>query len=138
MSWIERKIKLKRLKKYKFKVVIVSSRASAMIRNHNTKYCRYYKPKTTVYADNSTYGIFVFKTRKEAIDWKSNVMKYSEISKVIRVLPIGRGKTPIVISRSLSSDGIDEHYKENTQTKTFYDIYPPKGTITYPAVYVVD
>jgi len=57
---------------------------------------------------------------------------------IIRVLPIGRAKTPHLISQNLTTEGIESHYDRKATCKKLYCVYPPKGTITYPGVYVVD
>lgn len=119
------------------------------------RYDKCYKKNTIVKANKGSLGIMVFKTQKQAEHWSNT--NFQGTSKVLKVLPKGRGKVPKLISTPFS---INSFYRcltkllkeKGMQNPTLYgrgkytymdgniavDLWPvPPGTICYPAVKVL-
>lgn len=117
-----------------------------------------YSKGKTVRAKKNTVGIMCFKRRHQAEAWMNGPTLYSEISdfEIIRVQPVGRGKTPktfsghygthvlLLLRKLIKRFGVEEGYKQLlTGRYDVLDMYvrymePPEGTICYPAVKVLD
>jgi len=132
------------MRRVKFKVVSIedkgrryssftkgSGRYSAFAQG---KYELEYLVGTIVRSVEGTFGVSVFKTKRQAESFRSG----RTFLKVIHVRPIGRGKTIRILSSNISELGLMDFYikKEHNTTKGFR-IAPP-GTISYPAVEVLD
>jgi hypothetical protein len=116
--------------RYKYKAIKKRSRTSAII-NGNSKYSRQYIKGENVYAHGNTMGLMVFKNREDAQEWADG--GYGLI--VVRVLPIGRGKTVVAICSDTSTEGLDQFYSGK---HSYYSFTPPDNTMAYPGVFVVD
>lgn len=143
------------MRKYKFKVVKRRSNRSCMIHGHSN-FSLLYEKDTAVYASPGTLGIMVFKTRWQAEDWMTSKNTYGDDLIIKRVIPIGRGKVPKVISADVEPDNIRSFYElleeiepkppaynsvrdyelDNGNEVTI--VKPISGTICYPGVFVID
>ena len=127
--------------RYKYKVIKRLSRRSAII-NGNSKYSRQYIRGSNVYAHGNSMGLMIFKNRSDAQEWANDFNcpnlygdpVYNFI--VIRVLPLGRGKTVDSICNDVSTDGLDQFYSE--EGSPYGHRCPPDNTMAYPGVFVVD
>jgi hypothetical protein len=119
------------MRKYKYKVVRKHTRLSAAVRS-DCKYFRKYLSKTNVYAMDGTLGIFVFDRKYDAETWE-HYMGLKDMLMVVKVIPIGRGFRPKIASMFLSELALKDFYKGKGKIIT-----PPKGTICYPGVFVVN
>ncbi len=81
-------------------------------------------------AREDTLGVFCFKTKKQAKNFLKTVTAYEK--RILRVLPIGRGKTPKYIC---GYGGLLYFYSKKSCVSDMSS--PPKGTICYPAVEVL-
>ena len=121
--------------KVKYKVVKGKTRTSAII-NGNSKYAIRYPKGETVYAGTNTMGILVFKTLKAARFWANQWIHYGRINFIIlKVIPLGRGKTVKWISTDISTEGLDDFYDDNEFTQMGSS---PGDTMAYPGVHVID
>ena len=93
-------------------------------------FCQKYLKGKIITADPQTLGIFTFKTKKEAMffRWFSTWL-------ILKVQPIGRGTVPKLISHNTDKRSLIRFFKELSGR---IRIKPPKGTICYPAVKVLD
>ncbi|MHA1701000.1 MAG: hypothetical protein ACTSWK_01905 [Promethearchaeota archaeon] len=127
--------------KYKYKVVKKRNNTSCIIKA-NSDLCLIYDKDTTVYALEKTLGIMVFKTKYAAENW-IEAWERGGSWKIKRVIPIGRGKTPNVISSSTTKKILTIFYtfferNELHNLNRSYKNEPIYGTICYPGVFVVD
>ena len=116
------------------------------------KYQKYYKENTVVKANKGSLGIMVFKTKRQAERWADD--RFGNSSMVLKVLPIGKGKVPKLISTPnhinifykhlsrLLTQEMPESYSGGNIKYNDEDIsialWPvPPGTICYPAVKVL-
>ena len=106
-----------------------TDRASCIVYPYDSKFCHYYIKGETIKANPETLGIFTFKTHKEASNFLTN-----HTWLILRVKPIGKGKTPKIIAPWANRNALEEFY-EGGPIKTNE---VPKGTICYPAVKVLD
>ncbi len=128
------------MRKYKYKVVKAKSRASAML-SWNSPFSIKYIPLQNAVAKEGTLGIFVFNTRFEAEQWAEAWGTYStgcEAIKliVLKVLPIGRGKTAKMISPDVTSKGLRGFY--NDVDPLYILGRSMENTMVYPGVFVVE
>jgi len=113
----------------RYKVVQSSNRNSS----HATgRYKRIYTENSIVNSEPGSLGIMCFDTRKHAVDWLDGKTEYM----IIRVKTFGRGKRFKNISWSPSQCAING-FLEHRRSIAFVRI-PPKGTICYPTVRVLD
>jgi hypothetical protein len=139
------------MRKYKYKVIKKKSRMSAVV-NGNSKYAIRYLKGYNAYAREGTLGIMVFDTRGMAqffmnnisgvgFDYKpfydNNPFYKTNPYTIIRVLPIGRGKTIHEISPEVTTIDLDSFYNNNILS-FIPTTYPPDETMVYPGVFVVD
>lgn len=89
-----------------------------------------YLKDTVVTADPQTPGIFTFKTKAEA----RNFMWY-QTWLILKVQPIGKGTVPKLISHNTDKRSLIRFFKELSGR---IRMKPPRGTICYPAVKVLD
>jgi len=125
--------------KYKYKVVKTRNNKSCIV-NANSEFCLTYEKDTTVSAPEGTLGIMVFKTRTEAENW-IELWERERSWKIKRVIPTGRGKTPLEIcSTGLTKDLriFYNHIKSLFRLSKGYKQEIIPGTICYPEVFVVD
>lgn len=118
------------MQKYKFKVV--NEKEKSFIIKSYSSFSLKYKKGTNVFTVPGTLGIMVFKTRKSAERWRKAFYRGS--SKIKRVIPIGRGKTPELIAQGILTKDLKNFYDGNAGLTG----KPPEGTICYPGVFVVD
>ena len=121
------------MRKVKFKVVSLflsgQKRSSAFA---SGKYSLDYAKGTIVRAIKGTLGVAVFKTRKQA---ERFLIIYSILPhQLIRVRPIGRGKSVEYISNQIEESELDIFYSEKAITV----MKSPPGTVFYPAVEVIE
>jgi hypothetical protein len=129
----------------RYKVVKRKTRGSAII-NGRSHFARKYLPGTTVFAEEGTLGIMVFKTRYSAVvfaDHFNNNAWYNYHPPkliIIKVETIGRGKVIHWVSSKTKTDELESYYKD------MKDIHPnsllsnlaPDDTIAYPGVRVLE
>ena len=117
------------MRKVKFKVVYVSNGGRRHSAFASGKYNLDYSKYSIVKARKGTFGIAVFETRYQAESFQER-LPY----KVIRVRPIGRGKTVVRICGSPSEHDLDSFYNKRLSAS----LISPPGTMFYPAVEVLD
>jgi len=101
------------------------------------KYCLKYPKNTIVRARKGTLGVAVFKTRIQAEKFLKVYIILTAV-KIIRVRPVGRGKTVDIISHSLLPIYLDYFYERTNRMYKVNTSRPPPGTIFYPAVEVIE
>lgn len=118
--------------KDKYKVVKRRSRMSAMI-NGNSKYALQYKDGHTVYADENTMGVLVFNTFKAAGDFVNGWSSEKDLI-ILRVKPLGRGKSITWVAEDVTTTAMDRFYADK------YEFVgdAPDNTMAYPGVYVIE
>lgn len=136
------------MRKYKFKVVDKND-GSCVVHPRSPFYTRYIK-ETNVLAPRDSLGVMVFHTKEAAEDFMDmHNQEYCDLYhrakhwKIKRVLPIGRGKTPQVISGNGLTREIKRlinliKRKTDLEQLWFEFRLPVENTICYPGVYVVD
>jgi len=119
------------VRKVKFKVVYINieGRRCSVLAGGN--YRLDYSKNSIVRAREGTFGIAVFKTRKQADTFHKG--RFNE--KIIRVRPVGRGKAVKLVCGNQSEFELDNFYNKRLMSLT---ILPPLGTIFYPAVEVLE
>ena len=126
-------------RRYKYKVVKENNRSCVV--NGNSKYSLVYEKDTNVYAPEGTLGVMVFKSRQEAHlwlnAWNRVALITNELWSIKKVIPIGRGKVPKLMTRRPISEVMDRFYS-NTSREDEVRSFIPKGTICYPGVFVCD
>ena len=104
-------------------------RTSCLINRRSCFSQKYLKGKM-VTADPQTPGIFTFETKKHAQAFMPLMEQL-----ILKVQPIGKGTRPSHISRDLCQRGLMRFFKALASKLT---MWPPNGTICYPAVKVLD
>ena len=130
------------MRKIKFKVVMVDGLGCRTSYYAQGKYSKIYNKGEVVTAEKHTIGIAVFKTKQYAEKFQDR----GYVGQIIRVEPIGRGKTFSLINGSQGESSLDSFYQKLTKWPSYYDYFnfttnkitPPEGTIFYPAVKVLD
>ena len=112
--------------------VVTNLRGSISV--HNSKYRKIYEKGTIVRSDPNTLGIFCFETEEDAIRFSS------DNDRILKVKPIGRKKKPSIILdwQSLCKEYLDKFYSNRKRSKSILYTFPPKGTVCYPAVEVLE
>ena len=87
---------------------------------------------TEVHARPETLGVMCFDTYKNAYRLIHQHHYYRDNCIIIKVIPMGRGSSPLIIG---SPSRLDQYYEGNDWYRS---LVPPAGTVCYPAVYVVD
>lgn len=89
---------------------------------------------TVVTAESGTLGLMVFPTKKNAKAFikKTGVLKGP--AKILKVLPIGKGKKITEICPTQNEADLNSFYK----VLNYCTISAPPGTMGYPAVKVLD
>ncbi len=84
----------------------------------------------------NTLGIFTFKRLKDAKNFLPTLASSpSELPKIIKIEPIGKGTIPL----SMSGEGrLEGFYDKSKCIPPHYIVSPPKGTVCYPAVRVME
>lgn len=136
------------MRKYKFKVV--DKNDGSCVVHPKSPFYKTYPKDTNVIALPDSLGVMVFHTKEAAEDFMDmHNQEYCDLYnrakhwKIKRVLPIGRGKTPRVISGTGTTREIKQlinMIKRNTDMDMLWFNFrlPIKDTICYPGVYVVD
>lgn len=109
--------------------VIQKDRTSCVI-HPKSRFCHKYLKGKTITANPETLGIFTFKTKGEA---RNFIWHHTWL--ILRVEPIGKGETPKLISHNTDQRSLIRFFKNLT---SMIRMKPPKGTICYPAVKVLD
>lgn len=124
------------MSKYKYKVVRPSGK-SIMVDPRSPFSLKYIDGEITE-APESSLGVMVFRTLFEAKIWIRNLELLGNKKFIIkRVIPIGRGITPKMISCSTRTEKLRDFYIEMGRCGYCYlSGRPVRGTICYPAVYV--
>ncbi len=123
------------MRRVKFKVVLVDyssgRRFSALAEG---SYTLDYPKGAIVRAREETLGVAVFKTRKQAEDFRvSNISQ-----EIIRVCSIGRGRTVRLVCMDARKFDLDTFFRVNRVSLDVAMISVPPGTMFYPAVEVLD
>lgn len=127
--------------RYKYKVIKRQSRRSAIL-NGNSKYSRQYIKGENTYAHGGTMGLMVFKNKNDAEVWRNAFNTYGPYDSiihdfiVIRVLPIGRGRSVVEITSDVTTEGLERFYL--TKNSHWARTTAPGNTMAYPGVFVVD
>jgi len=128
------------MRRVKFKAVRVIGklRVSAFAEgNYNLDY----PMGAIVRAREGTLGVAVFGRRSEAEKFCRTKFVNNSFE-IVRVLPIGRGRTVRKVSRSQSAYMLDIFYGSVQNIKLYSDSFTsmlsPPGTIFYPAVEVLE
>ena len=129
----------------RYKVVRKDTRCSIIVGSHNL-YTLKYNKDTIVKALPNSLGIMVFKRKHQAQDFLNFVKTgLSRPSIILRVEVSGRGKYPKYISRWVSNvSDLPWFYTNYYIIKKYSDNYgidvsiPPKGTLCYDTVRVID
>jgi len=127
------------MRRVKFKVVRVigEQRFSAYAQGD---YSLQYTKNSIVRAREGTLGIAVFGRKEEAKTFCDRMSFF----KVVRVLPVGRGRTVKVISNNQSDRLLDIFYRYIAKyqgiprSSILIPMAPPRGTMFYPAVEVLE
>lgn len=106
-------------------------RTSCLI-HPKSQFCKRYLKDTVVKADPQTPGIFLYKTRRQAKDYKRY---WQRDWLILRVETIGPGAVPKKVSRLITQRSIISFSKKFA---SMCSMVPPGGTICYPAVRVLD
>lgn len=126
--------KQKRIR-YRYKVLRGNNEVSSFAQD---SFRLIYKKGTVVKAIAGSLGIFVFKRKKDAEEWiRTCVDRKTWASIIKRVIPIGRGKQVMRICAGTEDHVLLKYYLED-HYKNFNYMFPPDGTIVYPAVRVID
>ena len=104
-------------------------RTSCLI-NRRSCFCQKYLKGKIVTADPQTPGIFTFQTKQHAEVFMPQMEQL-----ILKVKPLGKGVTPSCISRDLCQRDLMRFFKSLASKLT---MWPPNGTICYPAVKVLD
>lgn len=130
---------LVRGKKVRYKVIKRRTRKSALI-NGNSRFSLTYEKGRDVFAREDTLGVFVFTNRKSAEDWLWNfdIDHEEEELILVRVIPIGRGKTPNSIASGVRTENLEYFYKDEEEGYWTLFNTPPDQTLCYPGVHVLD
>lgn len=121
--------------KYKYKVV--DNVGGSCVITPNSKFYLEYEKDTHVKALEGTLGVMLFKNKKLAIAFLD--MPKKQLIK--RVIPVGKATVPIKVSRMAGSDVDMQEFNEaiaNGKYPKRLCCDPPKGTVCYPEVIVVD
>lgn len=112
--------------------VVNEKRKSIIV--HSRKYTKTYKKGTIVVSLPNSHGIFCFKTRLDATKFAS----WSD--HILRVKTIGRPKKPKTIIHwdDVSTKSLNQFYFKKKYYNYLNMARPPKGTICYPAVEVLE
>ncbi len=100
-----------------------------------------YTPGEITTAREDTLGVMVFKRKKDAVLFIAFCIFLG--GKILRVEPIGRGKTPELvgkgISKRMSTQALDFFYESSLSPGFVFphETFPPPGAICYPAVKVL-
>ena len=108
---------------------------SAMV-NGNSKYARKYLDGERVYGHGQTFGIFVFKTLRAAESWVFQWNDGYEAKDLIilKVIPLGRGKSMTFVAADPSTDSIELFYDNSGSA---FAQSAPENTMAYPGVFVI-
>jgi hypothetical protein len=106
--------------------------------NGNSKFSLLYEKDQNVYAPEGTLGIMVFKTKKDAERWILSWRETGVRWKIKRVIPIGRGSTPVEISAWALTEDLEDFYNSEYRLDKASLEPPLPGCICYPAVFVID
>lgn len=116
----------------RYKVVNKEHRCST---NENKGYTLYYKKGYIVRAIPGTIGIFVFRERYHAVNFRESFFGFRDDKfEIIRVRAFGRGKVPKCIGYAYSPSYLDAFYNNTCQGSGNV----PYGTICYKSVEVLD
>ncbi len=123
-------------KKVVCKVIHSESRSSLSMRNPN-RYCIHYYPNTIVKSIKGTVGIMCFETKGYA----KIFIKYQSIwldskLEIIDVRPIGKANYPQIVSVQTAEGALNNFYKHKLPITMH--MHPPKGTICYKSVEVLN
>lgn len=123
------------MRRVKFKVVSIYFNNERHSVYATGNYDLEYPKGSIVKAREETYGIAVFKTREQAVFFI--MARRSKSHLILRVCPIGQGKTIKSVCTNPSEFSLDSFYCMS-RTYDVAELPPPRGTIFYPAVEVLD
>jgi len=125
----------------RWKVVKNNTNKSALI-DSRSPFCLTYTPGENVFAKEDTLGVMVFKTKANAEIWMGciSMQKYKQV-KLIKVIPIGKGKTPEKISSKIKTHSLRSFYNDLDKYgmgNTWSTNEPLSDSICYPGVHVLE
>ena len=119
----------------KYKVVTYDYKSVAVL-STDAAYRITYTDTGVITAPRGTLGIFCFNSIHDVRMWTKSCNYWTvHIPKLLRVLPIGPGRTPKYIADIFMNVSLSTFYDKNYEHSFFG---PPEGTICYPAVIVLD
>lgn len=122
-------------RKVKFKVVSRHRQSCyAGGYHYQGRYCRTYNVGRVVTAEPGTLGLMVFLRKKDAEAFISHTGVLHGPAKILRILPIGRGKNIDRICPTQNEVDLNLFYK----VPNYCTISAPPGTMGYPAVKMLD
>ncbi len=121
------------MRKVKFKVVNINCSGRRFSAFAEGSYSLQFPKGSIVRAREETLGVSVFKTRKQAESFQNRYF----LLKIIRVCPIGQGKTVKLICSDTREFDLDAYYSISGNMIVRKSLVPT-GTIFYPAVEVLD
>lgn len=98
------------------------------------KYRKNYIKGEVVRATKGTLGIMTFNTYENA----RRFMIDAGICKILKVLPIGKGKVVDCICDFYSEEWLDKFYENSSDFSYLGTTHVPEGTICYKAVKVIE
>ena len=112
--------------------VVNNSRESITVRNR--KYRKIYEKGKIIRSDPNTLGIFCFENVEDAMRFACD----DDI--ILKVKSIGRKKKPLRILHweSICEKYLDLFYSDEENSDLFDVVFPPKGTVCYPEVEVLE
>lgn len=123
------------MRRVKFKLIRISHSGRRHSIFAEGSYDLEYPKGAIVRAREETLGVSVFKTRKQAESFQD---RYFDLT-VIRVRPMGRGRTVRLICTEPRELQLDIFYSCRKYTEVFVrESRVPPGTMFYPAVEVLD
>lgn len=117
---------------YKYKVTN-SAGGSCTVPPNSSFYLGYKKGKK-VKAPKGSLGIMAFQTKEEAAKFTSF------LSRIKRVIPIGEASFPSKVAALVDGEWLEKFYEDKSKDPDDIEMSysPPKGTVCYPGVFVVD
>ena len=124
---------------YKYKVVDGAGGSCAV--HPRSSFYREYKKGTVVKAPKGSLGIMLFQDKKSAMSFLSISQSYDSAKRMVkRVIPTGEPVFPKEVVWAICDSNLERFtkYMAGKPDVNLVRIKPPKGTICYPEVLVVD
>ena len=124
------------MSKKRIRYKIVNQDRKSIFTNKMPEYVLEYLKGTEVKKIDGTIGVFCFITKDQAKSFMISAnTSYFKSYSIIKVLAKGREIVPKKICAKIIQTYFDEFY--DSEKKLWYDI-PPRGTICYPSVLVLE